>query len=79
MDYKKFAINGLKKLAGGSSGEMEINGIKIDIFNISKIEISEKGTVKVEFFSRQAAFEKLFEYADQTENNEKAEQLLGLL
>ncbi|MDR0984651.1 MAG: hypothetical protein LBL93_06600 [Ruminococcus sp.] len=79
MDYKKFAIGGLKKLAGGSSGEVEIGGIKLNLFNISKLEISDKGTIKVEFASRQDALEKLYLFASETENQGNAEKLLGLL
>ncbi len=76
---KDLVIDGLKKLASGKINDAVSlvfaedipppeQLAKLQLFNISSVKRVKGGGVEVQFFDRQKALEKLYEYALQDEN-----------
>ena len=76
---KNLVIDGLKKLASGKINDAVAlvfaedipppeQLARLQLFNISSVKRVKGGGVEVQFFDRQKALEKLYEYALQDEN-----------
>lgn len=86
----QLVIDGLKKLAFGKVNDAvtlvfaeelpspEILA-KMKLFNVSSMKRVKGGGVEVQFFDRQKALEKLYEYALSTQNGQTSESLLKAL
>ena len=83
-------LDGLRKLAFGKVNDAvrlafaeETPSFRVlsrmDLFNVSSIKRVKGGGVEVQFFDRQKALEKLYEYASADHNASSAEGLLEAL
>ena len=86
----QLVIDGLKKLAFGKvndavtlvfSDDMPPPEIlaKMQLFNVSSVKRVKGGGVEVQFFDRQKALEKLYDYALANQNGKLSESLLQAL
>ena len=89
-DKTQRAIDGLEQLAFGKVNDAvrlafceEVPSVqtlaRMDLFNVSSIKRVKGGGVEVQFFDRQKALERLYEYAREGQNGQTAERLLDAL
>lgn len=87
---KELAIEGLKKLASGKVNDAVTlvfaetipppeQLARLQLFNISSVKRVKGGGVEVQFFDRQKALEKLYEYAVAGQDDNISESLLKAL
>ena len=86
----QLVLDGLKKLAFGKVNDpvslVFAEDIpppsalaKMNLFNISSVKRVKGGGVEIQFFDRQKALEKLYDYALSTQNDKVSENLLKAL
>lgn len=86
----QLVIDGLKKLAFGKVNDAVSLVFaedlpppsalaKMNLFNISSVKKVKGGGVEIQFFDRQKALEKLYDYALSNQNGQISENLLKIL
>ena len=89
-DRTEQVLEGLEQLAFGKVNDAvrlafceEVPSVqvlgKMNLFNVSSIKRVKGGGVEVQFFDRQKALERLYDYAHAGQNGETAESLLEAL